>query len=86
MMMSSFSSGGRKTSLHQSCIPVSMVDCYCNPPANMSSKKWSTVLEQICIHMICDAIRMEENNALRTMIDTSSDADDTSLCSLNESQ
>ena len=79
-------------SLHQSCIPLSTVDCYCNPciafsmvdcnftlPAKMSSNQWSTGLERKHIHMICEAICMEENNTLHTMIVTSSDVDNSSL-------
>ena len=44
---------------------------------HMSSKKWSPVLERKRIHMMCDAIRVVEDNVVRTMSMNSSDDDDT---------
>ena len=49
----------------------------------MSSKKWSTVLERKRIHMMCDAIRLVEDDVVRTMSMNSSDDDDTFLYSYN---
>ena len=49
----------------------------------MSSKKWSTVLERKCIHMMCDAIRLVEDDVVHTMSMNSSDDDDTFLYSYN---
>ena len=63
-----------------------MVDCSCIQYTNMSSKKWSTVLEQKRIHMICDAIRMEEDYAVHSMILNLSDEDESCLESYNESE
>ena len=52
----------------------------------MSSKKWSTVLERKCIHMMCDAIYMVEDDAVHSMIFNSSDEDESYLDSYNDSE
>ena len=51
----------------------------------MSSKKWSTVLERKRIHMTCDAIRLVEDDVVRTMSMNSSDDDESFLYSYNGS-
>ena len=52
----------------------------------MSSKKWSTVLEQKRIPMMCDAIRMVEDDTVHSMIINLSDEDESYLDSYNESE
>ena len=63
-----------------------MVHCFCIWNTNMLSKKWSTVLERKCIHMMCDAIHMVEDDAVHSMILNSSNEDDSYLDSYNESE
>ena len=58
-------------------IVVVAINCHLSP------KKWSTVLEQKCIRMMCDAIRLVEDNVVRTMSMNSSDDDDTFFYSYN---
>ena len=62
-----------------------MVDCCYIQNTNMSSKKWSTVLERKRIHMMCDAICMVEDDAVHSIIIDSSDEDESYIDSHNES-
>ena len=53
-----------------------MIDCSHIQLTHMLLKKWSTLLEQKCIHMMCDPIHLVEDNVVCTMSMNSSDDDE----------
>ena len=71
---------------HCNLSSYSTVDCSHIQLTDMSSKKWSTVLERKCIHMMCDAIHLVEDDIVRTLGMNSSDDDESFLYSYNESE
>ena len=68
---------------HYNLLSYSMVDCSHILLTHMSSKKWSTVLEQKHIHMMCDAICLVEDDIVCTMSMNSSDDGESFMYSYN---